>query len=96
MSEADPTSFNLPQVECLRPDQIDNVGRALLTLMREVAVLQDRTMVLEELLDQAGVIASEAVDTYQPSEAFQHRSEAATGRMIASVLAALQGTDGDS
>ena len=96
MSEIDPKSFNLPDRECLRPEQIDNVARALITLMREVAVLQDRTLVLEELLTAQGVVAPEAVDTSQPSEAFQERSQAAMGRMVQSVLAALQGADGVS
>lgn len=96
MSERDPTSYNLPERTCLSPEQIDNVGRALLTLMREMAVLQDRVMVLEELLAQADVVAPGAVDSFQPSEEFRERSAEAMRPMIDAVLASLQGSDGDS
>lgn len=94
MSEVDPRSFNLPDQQCLKPDQIDNVGRALLTLSREVAVLTDRVMVLEELLDRNGMVASEAIDTFQPDDAFAARSQEALGRLVQNVLASLQGADG--
>ena len=94
MNAPDPRTFNLPDAQYLRPDHIDNVARALITLSREVAVLVDRVLVLEELLGKAGVIAAEAVETYQPNDAFQQRVDQATGTILRNVLTALQGADG--
>jgi len=91
---SDPKSFNLPDQEYLRPEQLDNLGRALITLTREVVVLTDRVLVLEEVLGQQGELAKDAVDTYQPDEAFQARSDEAIGRIVSNVLASLQGADG--
>lgn len=94
MSDVDPKSFNLPDRHCLNPEQIDNVGRALFTLTREVAVLSDRVLVLEDLLEKQGTLPADAVDTHQPDEALQARSDAAIGAMVRNVLASLQGADG--
>ncbi|XUU60512.1 hypothetical protein ACRAQ6_13275 [Erythrobacter sp. HA6-11] len=94
MSSVDPKSFNTPNSEIFAPDQIDNIARAVLTLTREVAVLNDRVMVLEEVLGQKGVDVRDAVDTYQPSEEFQARADASTQLILKNVIAALQGADG--
>lgn len=94
MSAADPRSFNTPKSEIFGPDQIDNIARAVLTLTREVAVLSDRVLVLEEILEQKGIDVREAVDTYQPSEEFQARADAVIQTLTANVIAALQGADG--
>lgn len=94
MNKVDPKSFNTPATEILNEANIDNVARAILTLTREVAVLNDRVMVLEELLEQGGTLAHAAVDTYQPTEAFQARAEKSMQAITQSIIAALQGADG--
>ncbi len=94
MSPGDWAHFNLPEARYLSPAQLDNVGRAVITLAREVAVLADRVMVLEEVLEARGVDVRQAVETHQPSEALQNRLDEATGRIAKGVLAALTGADG--
>ena len=94
MNREDPQSFNTPDVEYLRPEKIDNVARALISLLREVAVLNDRVMVLEEVLEGEGIAVREKVDTYQPSEEFQKRADASMQHIIAPVIASLTGADG--
>ncbi|QIG53612.1 hypothetical protein G6N82_05095 [Altererythrobacter sp. BO-6] len=94
MSAVDPKSFNTPESDIFGPHNIDNVARAVLTLTREVAVLSDRVMVLEELLEQNGVVLREAIDTYQPSDQFQARADKALQVIAGNVIAALQGADG--
>ncbi|WP_432199901.1 hypothetical protein ACRAQ7_09425 [Erythrobacter sp. W53] len=91
MSEKDPRDFNLPDADFLKPDQIDNVGRALITLMREVAVLNDRVLVLEALLELGEQVTHEAVDSYVPDDAFTERSQASMQQIVDSVLTALRG-----
>lgn len=94
MNPVDPKSFNTPSAEILKAGNIDNLARAVLTLTREIAVLNDRVLVLEEMLEQNGVVAREAIDTYQPSEAFQARADQSMQAITGAVIAALQGADG--
>jgi hypothetical protein len=91
----DPRSFNTPGEQIMDARHVDNIARALLTLTREVAVLTDRVMVLETLLEQQGVVTSEAIDTYQPDAAFRARADAAVAAVSGGVIAALQGADRD-
>ena len=93
MSKSDPRSFNTPKVDCLKPEHVDNVGRAVLALAREVAVLTDRVQVIETLLEREGVVTVEAIDTFVPDEAFKARSEAAIAKMVEGVLDAISGGD---
>jgi len=95
MRPSDPRDYNTPEGQIMGEAHVDNLARAVLTLTREVAVLTDRVMVLETLLEQQGVVTSEAVDTYQPDEAFQKRADAAVAAISGGVIAALQGADKD-
>ena len=92
----DPRSFNTPELDCLKPSQLDNVGRAVVTLMREVAVLTDRLAVLEDILEQNNVIVSHDIETHQPSDACQERASDSISRMVQSVMDTIQGVDGAS
>ena len=95
MRPTDPREYNTPDGQIMGEAHVDNLARAVLTLTKEVAVLTDRVMVLETLLEQQGVVTSDAVDTYQPDEAFQKRADAAVAAISGGVIAALQGADRD-
>ena len=82
----DPRSFNLPPATAFGPDKMDDFGRALLTLTKELCVLADRQAVLETMLEEAGVADLEALDTYQPNEAAQARIDAKMQAIIGSVM----------
>jgi hypothetical protein len=43
----DPRSYNTPELKALLPEQIDNLGRAVISLTREICVLTDRLAVTE-------------------------------------------------
>lgn len=92
MNDRDPKEFNLPEGQLLKPEQIDDVARALLTLTREVAVLTDRVLVLEELLERSGGVTHEQIDSFVPDEAFAERSQAAINQVVQGILSALNGT----
>ncbi|MGI9309827.1 MAG: hypothetical protein ACR2P6_11230 [Gammaproteobacteria bacterium] len=47
---------------------LDQLAKALLSLAREVWVLKDRQRVLEAALEEAGVLAADVVDTWEPDE----------------------------
>ena len=55
----------------LAPEQIDDLGRALLVLARELWVVKDRVRVLEAVLDERGIEVSAAVRDYRPSGAVE-------------------------
>ncbi|MEO0463874.1 MAG: hypothetical protein AAF127_12135 [Pseudomonadota bacterium] len=95
MKQVDPRDYNTPAGHIMDERHVDNLARAVLTLTREVAVLTDRMLVIETLLEQQGVVTSEAIDTYQPDEAFQKRANAAVAAVSSGVIAALQGSDKD-
>lgn len=89
----DPTHFNIPEIDCLKPSQIDNVGRALITLLRENAVLSDRLHVLEDILIEKGLLTVSQIDTHQPSDACIDASRKSMATMAGHVIRALEGTD---
>lgn len=91
----DPRNYNTPDKQIMGVEHVDNIARAVLTLTREVAVLTDRVLVIETLLEKEGVVTSEAVDTFQPDDTFQKRADAAVSAISAGVIAALQGADRD-
>lgn len=85
----DPRSFNTPALKALLPEQIDNLGRAILNLTREICVLTDRMAVTEAVLAARGIDIADAVDSHQPDAALQSRIDAQVNRIIADLLATM-------
>ena len=50
----------------LRSEDIDRLGKALITLAKELWVLKDRQAILEAALQDAGITTSELLDNYEP------------------------------
>lgn len=88
-----PTSFNFPKGNLLRPEQTDNLGRALISLTREICVLTDRQMVLERILADRGIDVSDAVEDYQPDEVMQSQLDERTGAIIKTIIGDLTGAE---
>lgn len=88
-----PTSFNFPEGKLLHPEQVDNLGRALISLTREICVLTDRQMVLEKILAEKGIDVTEAVENYQPDETLQSRLDERTGAIIKTIIGDLTGAE---
>ncbi len=85
----DPRSYNTPELAALLPEQIDNLGRAVIGLTREICLLTDRLAVTEAVLTARGVDIVEAVETHQPDAALQRRIDAQVSRIIGDMLGAL-------
>jgi hypothetical protein len=85
----DPRSYNTPELKALLPDQIDNLGRAILSLTREICVLTDRLSVTEAVLAARGIDIAEAVDTHQPDAALQSRIDGQVNRIIGGIVGTL-------
>ena len=73
----------------LRPDNLDDLGRAVLILATEIAVLNDRQRVLEAVLAERGIDVADAVRDYQPSGAMADALKAEQARLAQLVVEAL-------
>ena len=73
----------------LKPEDVDRLGEALLTLTRELWVMRDRQIVLERLLVDAGVLTKDQLDTLQPDEVLTQELGDERARLVNAVLQAL-------
>lgn len=73
----------------LAPDQIDDLGQAVLVLARELWVVKDRQRVLEAVLDANGIPVSEAVRDHQPDANLAAALQAERDRFTRAVMQAL-------
>ncbi len=73
----------------LRPEQIDDLGNALLLLARELWVVKDRQRVLEALLEANGVVVPGAVADHQPEGALAAALSAERERFASALMQAL-------
>ena len=74
----------------LRPEDIDRLGRAVITLTKELWIAKDRVRVLEAALVEAGVLSSDAVDRLQPDDTLAAALEQDRADLIDSILEALE------
>lgn len=73
----------------LRPEQIDELGRTMLLLARELWVVRDRQLVTEAVLAARGMDIREAVAAYQPDPAMAAALTAERERFTSAILASL-------
>ena len=73
----------------LRDDDVDRLGKALLTLASELWVLKDRQRVLEAVLAEKGIDVSTLLESYQPdaelTEALNNERAAFIERLLGSL-----------
>lgn len=89
MTNDDPTSFNQPDLRSLTADDLDSLGRALISVTMELSILSNRVLVLEDVLASKGIDIEGLVDTHQPSEHAQAKIDENTKRLAENVLQAL-------
>jgi hypothetical protein len=80
-----------PPYQRIRPNQIDNIGEAVLAVARELWVLTDRVAVLEAVLEKHGLTAPEEIDRFQPDEALCARLKERRDGLVQTVERALRG-----
>ncbi|HWU03766.1 MAG TPA: hypothetical protein VN222_13590 [Novosphingobium sp.] len=90
-----PTSYNHPDRPTLHEADCGQLGAALLALTKEVWVLTDRVLVMEDVLAKRGIDISADIDTHQPDAALQAKLDARGAKLVASVLDALAGINKD-
>jgi hypothetical protein len=86
-----PQDYNKPKRQILGVDQLDDIGLALITLTREVAILNDRILSMEHVLEAKGIDISADLDALEPDEALQKKLDDATAKITGAVVGALSG-----
>jgi hypothetical protein len=84
-------SDTTPPRRILKPDQIDDVAKAVLALARELWVTRDRQIAVEAVLAARGIDIAAAVDAFEPDAETQKRLNTERDRLIGAVVAALDG-----
>lgn len=87
-----PQDYNKPKRQILGVDQLDDIGLALITLTREVTVLNDRVLSMEHILQAKGVDISAELEALEPDAALQKKLDDATAKITSAVVNALSGT----
>jgi hypothetical protein len=77
----------------LAADSVEELGRMVLALTAEVWQLKDRTLVLEQLLQERGVLGAGEIDAYQPDAALAAHLLTARGALVRRVLGAIAPAD---
>jgi hypothetical protein len=95
MTPDDPTSYNHPHRLTLIDADCGQLGAALLALTRELWVINDRMMVMEEVLAKRGIDISAEIDALQPDETLRRRMDERGAMLVASVMDALAGLPKD-
>jgi len=90
--EKSPTRFNDPQRKTLDQTDVGDVGMAVLTLTRELCVLNDRVRVLEAVLAKKGIDVQDEINNFQPDEVLQKELNDQGQMLVKKVLEALSGT----
>jgi hypothetical protein len=79
--------MNRASRKALTPDQLDNLGFALIELAKEMWVMKDRQMVTEALLREKGLLAD--LDSYQPGPELADRIASERKRFLGVFSSAL-------
>ena len=82
----DETSDRAPRY--LAGDDLERVARMQTELLSELWILRDRVQILEHLLAEAGVVAPDAIDSFQPDAAFDEQLRADRDALVGRVIGA--------
>jgi hypothetical protein len=79
--------LNISQRSLLTPDQLDNLGLAVISLAKELWIVKDRQLVAEALLKQKGLLAD--LDSFQPDPDLAATLAAERQRFVQDLMTAL-------
>ena len=91
MTKLYPSQAQPRRRKALKPEDIDNVGQALMTLAKELWVVKDRQMVTEAVLAKRGIDISEDVSRFQPDAALEAKLKAEREALVKKLTQDLTG-----
>jgi hypothetical protein len=71
MAKLHPSHVQPRRRTALKPEDIDKLGQAVLTLAKELWVVKDRQAITEAVLAKRGIDISEEVSLFQPDAALE-------------------------
>lgn len=80
--------------QALRPEDIDKVGHAILTLAQELWTVKDRQRITEQILKKHNIDIGEEIDTYQPDGALEAELAQARSALVKKIVLDLTGEYG--
>jgi hypothetical protein len=80
-----------PPRKILGPEQVDDLGDAVLALARELWVVTDRLRCLEAVLEKRGLDVTAELAAFEPDAALQAELDGMRDRLIGGVVKALGG-----
>jgi len=70
----------------LGDQRLDELGQICMGLMKEIWLLRDRQVVLERLLENAGIVDRQMIERYEPTAQTEAEISAEVDRMISRVF----------
>lgn len=91
MADADPVRMSQTRSagRKLGLDNVDDLGRAMLLLATEIAVLSDRQRILEAVLEERGIDVADAIANYRPGGAVAATLAADRARLAKAIVETL-------
>ncbi|MEQ8509161.1 MAG: hypothetical protein RIF37_01655 [Rhodospirillaceae bacterium] len=89
-----PTTKQARRRDSLKPDDINKVGHAILTLAQELWAVKDRQMVTEQVLKARNIDIAEAIDTFQPDPEMEAKLAASRQALVKKIITDLTGDYG--
>ncbi|MDX2224496.1 MAG: hypothetical protein SFV21_17220 [Rhodospirillaceae bacterium] len=77
--------------KALRPEDIDKLGAAIITLTKELWVVKDRQAVTEEILKRRGIDIAEDIDRFVPDGELEAKLSAGRQALVKRIVQDLIG-----
>lgn len=82
MNKLFPSQAQPRRRKALKPEDVDKLGQALMTLAQELWVVKDRQLVTEAVLAKRGIDISEEISLYQPDPELDAKLRAARQALV--------------
>lgn len=76
MNKLFPSQAQPRRRQALKPEDIDQLGQAVMTLAKELWVVKDRQYITEAVLAKRGIDISEEISLFQPDAALEAKLKA--------------------
>ncbi|MBL8629131.1 MAG: hypothetical protein JNM81_05855 [Rhodospirillaceae bacterium] len=91
MTKLYPTHVQPRRRNALKPEDLDKLGQAVLTLAKELWVVKDRQTVTEAVLAKRGIDIGEEISLFQPDEKLEARLAAERQELVKKLMQDLTG-----
>lgn len=91
MNKLYPSQVQPRRRKALKPEDIDKLGQALMTLAKELWVVKDRQAITEAVLAKRGIDITEEISLYQPEAKLEEKLAADRQALVKRMLQDLTG-----